>query len=134
MRVLFDTDVIIDIVLGREPFAEFAGILLDAAQDNKIQGYIAWHSISNIYYICSGNTRKVKSLISDITDVLDIPETSTSALKTALRLPMKDFEDAMQVAAAMTCKADMIATRNLAHYRASPISVYTPEKIVDQFR
>ena len=70
---------------------------------------------------------------TDLTDILHIPETGSSALKTALELPMKDLEDAMQVAAALTCKADMIATRNTKHYRKSPIPAYTPKDIIEKF-
>lgn len=133
MKVLLDTDVLIDIALNRDPFVVHSAKLLDAVQECTLHGFIAWHSISNIYYICSGDFRKVKNFISDLTEILQIPETGSSAFKIALDLPMKDLEDAMQVAAAINCKADMIATRNIKHYRKSPIPAFSPKEIVEKF-
>lgn len=47
MIVLIDTDVLIDVALDRRPFSDPAGRLLDALQERRGEGYVAWHSISN---------------------------------------------------------------------------------------
>jgi predicted nucleic acid-binding protein len=53
---LLDTDVLIDVALDRMPFAEHSAAVLNSAQQRYFQSYIAWHSISNFYYILESTT------------------------------------------------------------------------------
>jgi hypothetical protein len=39
---------------------------------------------------------------------------------------MKGFEDVLQVAAAVACRADFIVTRNLRDYRKAPVKALEP--------
>ena len=65
------------------------------------------------------------------TDVLiDIAPTTTTHLRAASRLPLKDLEDAMQVGAAIACAADYIATRNVRDFRNSPVPAVTPSRFI----
>ncbi len=132
MKILVDTDILIDVALDRQPFADDSSLLLDALQAKQIEGYIAWHSISNLYYICSSGKKKqkIKAYINDLTDFLQVAETGTVAIKRALSIKINDFEDAMQIAAAFECGADIIATRNIVHYQKSPIPAHLPKQII----
>ncbi len=47
---------------------------------------------------------------------------------------MKDFEDALQYAAALTCDADVIVTRNIEDYQSSPINAITPTQILNDLQ
>ena len=127
--MLLDTDVLIDVALDRHPFADPASALLDRIERSRKKAFIAWHSVSNLYYIVApahGGTR-TRDFIVELTRFVDVATTGTDAVRYAAELPMADFEDAMQVASAHTCGARHIVTRNVADYKNSPIPPITPE-------
>ena len=130
MIVLVDTDVLIDVALDRAPFADDAAALLDALERGASKGFVAWHSISNFYDLVSARQARAGTLqfVDAITHFLDVAPTTREHLRRALTLPLKDFEDAMQVAAATACAADFIATRNIRDFRKSPIPALTPSQ------
>ncbi len=129
MTLLLDTDVLIDIALDRAPHAEAAVSLLDALQKRPGTAYVAWHSISNFYYLVSPHRgrRETKDFFLELARFVKVAPTTTESLLFAVQLEMKDFEDAMQVAAAIACRATLIATRNLRDYAKSPIRAVEPQ-------
>ncbi len=127
--ILLDTDVLIDIALDRRPHSGPATELLDRIEHGAESAYIAWHSVSNLYYIVAParggvNTR---DFIVELTRFVAVASTDTEAIRYAADLPMDDFEDAMQVAAARSCGARHIVTRNIKDYERSPISAVSPK-------
>lgn len=128
MRVLLDTDVLIDLALDRRPHSESAAKLLDLLERRVAEGYMAWHSASNFYYLVSPTrgTGNARGFLADLASFIDIAPTTTESLHMAIRLTLRDFEDAMQVAAALACGADVIATRNVRDYKKAPIRVESP--------
>ncbi|MCE2487941.1 MAG: PIN domain-containing protein [Desulfurellaceae bacterium] len=126
--ILLDTDILIDIALDRHPHAGPASELLDRIEHGAESACIAWHTVSNFYYIVApsrggGSTR---DFLVDLTRFVAVAATSTEALRYAAALPMADFEDALQVAAARTCSARLIVTRNVRDYARSPIQAVAP--------
>ena len=136
MTLLLDTDILIDVAMDRAPHAEPAAALLDFLERHPGMAYIAWHSISNLYYLVrpSLGHPTVKSLLSDLTRFVEVAPTTTRSLHFACQLEMNDFEDAMQVAAAIACGADSIASRNLKDYAKSPIRAVDPDTALAQLR
>jgi len=130
--VLLDTDVLIDVALDRTPHAEPAAALLDALEQEPGQGHVAWHSIANFYYLVRPSHGHVstKAFVVDLVKFVSVATTTTSDLLVAARLQLRDFEDAMQVAAALACKADVIATRNVRDYKNSPIEAVKPSALL----
>jgi len=132
VNVLIDTDVLIDLALGRKPHDEPAAHLLDALERRRASGFLAWHSASNFYYVVAPRRGKdtARAFLLDLAQFVEIAPTTTESLRQAGRLRLRDFEDAMQVAAAIACGADLIATRNHRDYRAAPIRVAAPGEIL----
>lgn len=132
MKILVDTDVLIDVGLGRAPFSGPAGELLDRLERKDGEGFFAWHSASNFYYLVSPKRGKpdAKSFLLDLTRFVQVAPVSTDSLRQAISLGLRDFEDAMQVAAAMACGADVIATRNVKDYARAPVKAAKPEAIL----
>ena len=126
--ILMDTDVLIDVALDRHPHSGPASELLDRIERGRERAFIAWHTVSNFYYLVARRRggASARDFIVDLTRFVPIAETSTDALRYAASLPMTDFEDAMQVAAARTCGAIRIVTRNVRDYAGSPIQAVTP--------
>jgi len=129
--VLIDTDVLIDVALGRAPHVESSARLLDAVERGSIRAFVAWHSISNFYYLVVGRRDRAsaRGFIRELTEFVDVAPTSTSDLQFAIDLKLDDFEDAMQVAAAAACGAEHIATRNVKDYQGSPVPAVHPESL-----
>jgi predicted nucleic acid-binding protein len=132
VTILVDTDVLLDVALGREPFAEPACRLLDHLQANPGKGIVAWHSVANFYYLVrpSQGDVDVRAFIAGLLGFLNVVAGDTASARAALALPIADFEDALQVAAAQTGDADLIVTRNAADYRRSPIPAKSPAAVV----
>lgn len=128
MRILIDTDVLLDLALERAPYAESAVKVLKAVGDGRITGMVAWHSVSNLYYILSsfGDRRKSLRFIRDLSAIVDVAPTDSGTLDLALTLDFADFEDAMQCAVAVSGGAEAIVTRNVRDFRKSPLPVIKP--------
>ena len=127
-----DTDVLIDLALGRKGYVESAAELLDSLEQHPGVGFVAWHSLSNFYYMVAPSRGKVstKQFVLDLTSFIAIAPTTTEHIRHAAQLAMKDFEDAMQVAAAIACEANVIATRNTRDYIKSPVRADTPARVL----
>ena len=132
--ILLDTDVLLDVALDRHPFSGPSSALLDRIESGSEGAYMAWHSVSNIYYLVSPvrggvNTR---DFIVDLTRFVCVAPADAESIRYAAALPMDDFEDAMQVAAARSCGARQIITRNLRDYERSPIPAIGPQEALAQ--
>jgi predicted nucleic acid-binding protein len=134
VRVLLDTDVLIDLALDREPFAEPAAALFELLERRPGLGWIAWHSASTFYYLVAPERgpQGARQFLMELSGFVGVAETTTESLRFAAALEVRDFEDAMQAAAARACGADLIITRNLKDYRFSPIPATTPQALVDE--
>ena len=132
--ILLDTDVLIDIALDRRPHSEPASELLDRIERGAHSAYVAWHTVLNFYYLVapSSGGMNARDFIVDLTRFVEVAPTDTQALHYAAELPMADFEDAMQVAAARSCAARYIVTRNVKDFARSPIPAITPQEALTQ--
>ena len=97
-------------------------------------GHVAGHSIANFYYLVSSarSDRTPRSFIDSLCSFVRVAQTSTEGIRFALNLDIKDFEDAMQVAAASACGANIIATRNLKDYANSSIRAASPRELLEE--
>ena len=134
MIILIDTDILIDLALNRAPHAVPAGKLINALEHGSAGAWVAWHSISNFHYLVRPvqGRSAAKQFVLELLDFVQISPTTTQSLRDAIRFEMKDFEDAMQVAAALACAADVIATRNVKDYSNSPIAAKQPGEVLAQ--
>ncbi len=131
MRLLIDTDVILDVALGREPWASSSGRILDLCQAGGVEGFAAWHTISNVHYIISPKRKsRAMGFMVGLLDFIRIAPVAHEDMLFALEQDLPDLEDAMQVAAAVACRASRIVTRNRKHYRKSIVPAVTPARLL----
>ena len=132
--ILLDTDVLIDVALDRRPHSGPSSELLDQIEQGAESAYIAWHSVSNLYYIVAParGGLSARDFIVELTRFVEVATTDTEAIRYAAGLPMGDFEDAMQVAAARACGARHIVTRNVRDYERSPIRAIDPQEALTE--
>ena len=121
MRVLLDTDVLLDVALAREPHVDRSAAVLEWAQAGG-EAAVAWHSLTNCCYLLKGG----RAFLNNLLKLVDVATVGTDDARLALGLPISDVEDAFQAAAAVAWKADFIVTRNLPDYRKSPVPAISP--------
>ena len=131
-RWLLDTDVLVDVALEREQHAGPSGEAINLLQRERESLFVAWHTVSNLYYnIARQRSAAVaRDVVANLLNFVDVVPTGTEDLRHALTLPMTDFEDAMQAAAARACDARFIVTRNVRDFAQSPIPSITPADVV----
>ncbi len=132
-RILIDTNVILDIALMRQPFFEASAKLFYLIDQNKISANITASTITDIYYIAK-KERSHELAIQFITGLLDIVEVlgvDKDVVTTALESGLKDFEDAVQVTAAVFNKIEVIVTRNKTDFLESGMKIYTPDEFIN---
>jgi len=127
MRILVDTDVLLDFALGREPFASGGKGVISWAEANSGHAAIAWHSLSNVVYLAPFGARH---FLQELLCFVEVPATGTVEAVRALHLPMSNLEDAFQASAALAFNADLVITRNTKDYRHSPVPAITPEEFL----
>lgn len=127
MKIHIDCDVLLDVALCREPHFRESCQLLEWAEAHPGKSVMAWHTAANLVYLGDENARE---FVQDLLDFVEVPATGGQWLFEALRYPVKDFEDAMQVAAAAAGGAQVIATRNVKDFKQSPVRAMTPAKIL----
>ena len=132
MKLLLDANVLLDTALRRVPFAADSDRAIQWCQEHPRAALIAWHSVANIYYFLriSWTNAKARDFIADLLRFAIVTEAGNAAVKHALNLPMNDFEDALQVAAALAGGADFIVTRDTRDYRRSPLVAITPAQFL----
>src|SRR3972149_3909363 len=113
-KAFFDLNIILDVLQNREPFYEASAQLLAYAETGKIQGSIAPHSLTTLFYIVSKDQSpaKARATITNLLQFLSVSKIDQSTIEQAMSLSYRDFEDAVQMIAAVQCKADYFVTRN----------------------
>lgn len=132
MKVLFDTDVLLDVLLDREPFAESSAQLLSLVELAEITGCVAATSVTTIFYLTrkSLGAAKTRRAIDDLLGLLEVAPVNRLVLTRAVASKFADFEDAVIAHAAHESQADVIATRNVKDFKHSPIPAQSPADIL----
>ena len=133
MVILIDTNVIMDHLILREPFVDIADEVLRLCLNQKCTGYIAAHSVANIFYILRKDfsSNKRKEMLTELCEFIEVAGIHKKQVIDALtNEDFPDLEDRLQVECARMVNADYIVTRNIADFSASPIPVVLPEDLL----
>lgn len=129
MVILVDTNVIIDFLTTREPYFDASSKVIAKCADGELTGYIAFHSITNLWYILRKvpDDKRRKWLI-DICEFLTVVGVNHDEVLRAIRMKdFKDFEDCLQDRCAKDIGAKYIITRNVADFINSEVPAMSPE-------
>ena len=133
MKVLVDTNVILDVLLKQEPFYKDSFVIFQLADSKKIRGVLAAVSMTNVFFLL----RKAKKDISDVYRIMDkltslftVAPIIETTIPTALSLRWKDFEDAIQYITAKENNVDYIITRNEVDFKNSDIPYMSPADFI----
>jgi len=134
VRLLLDTDVIVDYLLVRQPFFANARAILQAADPGVFDLFISAITPVNVFYLArkAAGIAVARQLIADLLDAVSVCVVDAAVLRAALSSPMTDFEDAVPHESAAAAGIDIIVTRNVRDYRLATLPVVTPAEFVVQ--
>ncbi len=136
MKILYDSDVLLDVLLARPEFHDASLAALDLAATGH-EGYIAAHAVTNLYYIIgvldeslkntANKSHQIKQKLASLLINLSVSPVNQEVVEMALSSSMKDFEDAVCFYAALNSGVDLLVTRNISHYpQGQDLSVVLP--------
>ncbi len=128
MRVLLDTNVILDFLLDREPFAEAAARIWQANEEGRIEAYVSAITPVNVFYIARRfrGGDEARRVLTGLLAACQVCPLDHAALQLALNLPFRDYEDAVQHASATSSQLDAILTRDASDYVGATLPVFSP--------
>ena len=134
MKILIDTNIVLDVMLKRNPFYKMSLEILSLAKKDDIEEYVSSSAITDIYYIAYRQLRDkvmVKRLMKELLTVVSVASVSEQEIENALSLDWDDFEDSVQYSVAYLQEMDGIVTRNIDDYKGAQIKVWKPEELLE---
>ena len=135
MRVLVDTNIVLDFLLQREPFFQDADLLFQAIDSGQVVGCVTATTLTDIFYISRKHTRSIeqaRQAISETLTVMVICPVNRSVLEAAFSSGLDDFEDAVQIFCAVEQGLDAILTRDAKGFLSSSIPVLSIQEFLQQ--
>jgi predicted nucleic acid-binding protein len=134
--VLFDTNVVLDLLLDREPFSPDAARCFSMVEAGEIEGWLCASTLTTLHYLIrkSAGAKNALATISTLMSLFEVAPVNKAVLESALSLPFKDFEDAVLHEAARYSNVDVIITRNTADFKNSSIRVQLPASLLHELK
>ena len=132
MRVLIDTNVILDYLLDREPFSDAADAVWQAGEAGRLEAFISGITPVNVFYIARRLRGGVEAhnVVSALLSASQVCTLDSAILMDALELDFRDYEDAVQCASATASGLDAILTRDPRDYTSASLPVFSPEQFL----
>jgi predicted nucleic acid-binding protein len=132
LRVLFDTDVVLDLLLDRQPFSTPAADLFSRVERGEIRGYLCATTVTTVYYLTAKviGTRHARTEVRRLLTLFEVAPINRRVLEAALAGALADFEDAVIHEAARHVDAQTIVTRNTRNFKRAVISVHSPPELL----
>lgn len=133
MKILFDTNVILDLLLDRKPFVEHAQALFEKVEAGKIEGYIGATTVTTLDYLLSKSlsAKETTHILKKILKLFEVAPVNRLILEDALDSGFIDFEDAVLHAAAIHCGVQAIVTRDEKGFSKAKLAIYSPEELLN---
>ena len=136
MKLLIDTNVVLDVLLRREPFFRTAAEVLNLTQRDEVREYVSASAITDIYYIANKQMKDrdaVRNLLKRLLMVVSVAAVSEREIQNALNLAWGDFEDSVQYSVVLLNEMDGIVTRNPSDYQEANMRIWLPEQVLELF-
>lgn len=132
MDVLIDTNILLDVLIKRQPFYGDSARVWTLAEQGRIRGHIAAISFNNVYYIVRklAGRKAAEQSVGLLRDVFLPVAMDAQLLNQAIDGSFTDFEDAIQYHSAVRADARCIITRNPGHFPESSVAAITPDEFL----
>jgi predicted nucleic acid-binding protein len=131
-RVLYDTNVVLDVLLARRPYLAASAAALGLVEAGRVEGYVAAHAVTTLASLLQRRIGAARSraVLADLLSRLRVASVTERTIRTALAGAFRDFEDAVCHAAALEARAELIVTRNLADFVPGTVPAVLPETLL----
>lgn len=133
MRIMLDTNVIIDVLLDREPFAEDSSSVLSLCEERMFDAFVSASAITDIFYLVrkhTHSTERAYNAIETLLRIVDVCSVTKNIVTSALGKHVKDFEDCLAAECAKSIECECIVTRNKRDFDSFDIDVLTPTELL----
>ena len=127
-KLFFDTNILLDVVLRREPFVHDSATIWATCETEAAQGFVSAISLNNVHYVAAKfiGRDNAMSAVRLVLAIFSVVPLDLDILREAANVPHIDFEDDIQLASALRCGANYLISRNTADYPSGLIPVLTP--------
>jgi predicted nucleic acid-binding protein len=131
LKIVFDTNVVLDVLLNREPYAGVAVSLFAAVERGTMQGFLCATTITTVDYLVAKakDRRMAKQATQHLLHLFSIAEVNHSILQAAIASSFEDFEDAVLYEAGCYAAVDGFVTRNIKDFKKAERPVYSPNEL-----
>lgn len=132
MKALIDTNVIVDVLTGREPFFADSSRVLDRAERGDFVAWVCATTVTTVFYLVRRHLgpQATVAKIGDLISICGVAPVNQAVIDSSLGSRFADFEDAVLHHSAVLAGADCIVTRNEADFRESSLLVYSPAQFL----
>jgi predicted nucleic acid-binding protein len=134
VKVLLDTNIILDVALERQPFFEASEQVLAFAEQEQMTGYISASTFGDLYYVIRKNKGRESALgfLRKVSRFCQVATVDQSVVSMALATNFRDFEDAIQYSTAVINHLDAIVTRNPQDFAEAALRIMTPDILIQE--
>ncbi|MBI2749794.1 MAG: PIN domain-containing protein [Burkholderiales bacterium] len=128
MKLVIDTNVVLDLLLNRAPFADAAAAVFTQIESGAAMACVCATTVTTLHYLAEkavGDTL-ARQHIRQLLTLLEVAPVTRAVIDLALNSPLKDFEDAVLAESAHSAGAQAIITRNGRDFQGGPLRVYSP--------
>lgn len=133
MKILFDTNILLDVFLQREPFYNASFVSLSIAEQDIVEGWLSGTTVTTTYYLLQkGLTRKLADKhLKNLLKIFHVAPVNRAVLEDAIDGKFTDYEDSVLHQSAKLSGLDAILTRNQKDLKNSTLPVYSPEELLN---
>ena len=132
MKLLIDTNIVLDHLLDRKPFNQAAGWIFAETERGQLEAFLGATTVTTVHYLLAKSlgVEAARIAIEQLLRLFEVAPITRSVLASALLLKFSDFEDAVLHEAAVHVGADAIITRNVKDFHRADIAVYSSDEFV----
>ncbi len=135
MKVLIDTNLVLDLLLNRKPFVDMAVKVFEHAEKGHIEAYLTANSVTDIVYILrkAYSVDEIREHLQAMFGFIKIMSVTASDIIGAFKLAHPDYEDALLMQCAKAGGVDYVVTRNKKDFLECPVESLSVEEWVDRY-
>ena len=135
MKIMCDTNIILDVLLEREPFVDDSYKVLSLCEKHRIDGFVSASSVTDIYYLVRKYTHSTDlayKAVGKLLEIVKVCSVTNNDVLTAFQKKATDFEDCLVATCAKSIRCDCIVTRNKKDFEDFDIPLLTPSELLQQ--